>query len=113
MRFYLPILAILFLLSACVENAVDSEHADNNGGQRTLRSILTKSSSFHQEDSLTIMSNLQTDVDNLMMGRVIQQDSIFILAIKREDALFLGVSADIYDKYIDYVDRLNEQLLAR
>ena len=32
MRFYLPILAILFLLSACVENAVDSEHANNNGG---------------------------------------------------------------------------------
>lgn len=54
-----------------------------------------------------------SDVDNLMMGRVIQQDSIFILAIKREDALFLGVSADIYDKYIDYVDRLNEQLLTR
>lgn len=52
-----------------------------------------------------------SDVDNLMMGRVIQQGSIFILAIKREDALFLGVSADIYDKYIDYVDRLNEQLL--
>lgn len=38
-----------------------------------------------------------SDVDNLMMGRVIQQNSIFILAIKREDALFLGVSADIYE----------------
>lgn len=113
MRYYFPILAILFLLSACVENTIDSEQAEKHGDQRKLRSILTKSFSFHQEDSLTIMSKLQSDVDNLMMGRVIQQDSIFILAIKREDALFLGVSAEIYDKYMDYVDRLNEQLFKR
>lgn len=45
-----------------------------------------------------------------MMGRVLQRDSVFVLAIKKEDALFLGISEDVYDRYLDYVDRLNEQL---
>ena len=36
--------------------------------------------------------------------------SILSLAIKKEDALFLGVTEDVYDKYLDYVVRLNEQL---
>ena len=35
---------------------------------------------------------------------------ILSLAIKKEDALFLGVTEDVYDKYLDYVVRLNEQL---
>lgn len=63
-----------------------------------------------QEDSLIIMSKLQSDVDNLMMGRVIFKDSVFILSIKKKDANFLGVSEDVYDRYLDYVDKLNEQL---
>lgn len=45
-----------------------------------------------------------------MMGRVIFKDSVFILSIKKEDANFLGVSEDVYDRYLDYVDKLNEQL---
>ena len=55
-------------------------------------------------------SKLQSDVDNLMMGRVIQKQGVFVLALKREDAEFLGISEDVYDKYLDYVDSLNEQL---
>ena len=35
---------------------------------------------------------------------------ILSLAIKKEDALFLGVTEDVYDKYLDYVVRLNERL---
>ena len=45
------------------------------------------------------------------MGRVIMQDSVFILSIKKEDALFLGVSEEVYENYLDFVDRLNESLL--
>lgn len=41
---------------------------------------------------------------------ILSYDSLFVLAIKREDALFLGVSEDVYDKYLDYIDRLNEHL---
>lgn len=71
---------------------------------------MTKSGTVPTEDSLTIISKFQSDVDNLMMGRVIQQNGIFILALKKEDAIFLGISEDVYDHYLDYVERLNEQM---
>ena len=96
-----------------MENTIDSQHTEEQDKPRTLRSLMTRSSSVPQEDSLTMISKLQSDVDNLMMGRVIKKDSVFILAIKREDALFLGVSEDVYDKYLDYIDRLNEHLMEK
>lgn len=103
-------LIVSFLLASCVENTVESQLVEGADDSRALRSLLTKSVGSHQEDSLTMLSKLQSDVDYLMMGRVIQKDSLFVLAIKKEDALFLGVTEDVYDKYLDYVVRHNEQL---
>lgn len=71
---------------------------------------MTKSGTIPQEDSLTTISKLQSDVDNLMMARILQKDGIYILALKLEDALFLGISEDVYEHYLNYVARLNEQL---
>lgn len=113
MKRFIYVLVLLFICCSCVENTIDSQHTEEQDRPRTLRSLMTKSSSAPQEDSLTIMSKLQSDVDNLMMGRVIKKDSLFVLAIKREDALFLGVSEDVYDKYLDYIDRLNEHLMEK
>lgn len=113
MKPYLYVILAFFCCS-CVENTIDSQQdANTHDGARTLRTLLTKSSATHQEDSLKIMSKLQSDVDNLMMGRVFKKDSLYVLAIKKDDALSLGVSEDVYDKYLDYVDRLNEYLLER
>ncbi len=102
--------SMLSICWSCVENTVDSQHEAEQKKPRTLRSLVTRSSGMMQEDSLTVKSRLQSDVDNLMMGRVIMKDSIFVLAIKREDAIFLGVSEEVYDSYLNYVDRLNEHL---
>lgn len=104
---------MLFLCCSCIRNTVDAQFDDVQDKPRTLRSLMTKSGTYPQEDSLTMMSKLQSDVDNLMMGRVVMKDGAFVLALKREDALFLGVSEDVYDRYLDYVDRLNEQLLEK
>ena len=101
---------MIFLCSSCIENTVDAQYEEDSEKPKTLRSLMTKSGTIPQEDSLTVKSKLQSDIDNLMMGRVIQKDGIFVLAFKREDAEFLGVSDDVYDRYMDYVDRLNNQL---
>ncbi len=103
----LSYLIIVALLSSCVENNVDSTINTREDENRTLSSLLTKSSSI-QEDSLTVMSKLQSDTDNLMMNRIIFKDSVFVLALKKEDAVFLGITESTYDIYIDYVNRLNE-----
>lgn len=110
MKRQLLTLIFLLLCCSCIENTVDSQHIAEQTGTITLRSLMTRSSVLPQEDSLTIMSRLQSDVDNLMMGRVVKKDSIFVLAIKKEDALFLGVSEEVYENYLDYINRLNEQI---
>lgn len=101
---------LLVSFSACIDNSIDSQEINNEEKPRTINTLLTKSLNTEQEDSITIISKLQSDIDYLMMGRVIKKDSIFILAIKKNDALFLGVSEEEYDKYLDYVDRLNESI---
>lgn len=69
---------------------------------------MTRSSVIENElDTLLSMSRVQSDVNNLMMGRIVVIDSVFVLSLKEEDALFLGVSEEIYDKYLEYVERLN------
>lgn len=110
MKRYLFVQFLMFLLCSCAENQIDSQSVADQDKPMTLRSLVTKSSMMPPEDSLAIISKLQSDMDNLMMGRVIRKDSIFVLAIKKEDALFLGVSEEIYDAYLDYIDRLNEHL---
>lgn len=53
---------------------------------------------------------IQSDLDNLMLGRVIMKNGKYVLSIKKEDALFLGVSEVVYNKYIEYVNNLNSSL---
>lgn len=69
---------------------------------------MTRTSVIENElDTLLSMSRVQSDVNNLVMGRIVVIDSVFVLSLKKEDALFLGVSEEIYDKYLEYVERLN------
>ena len=102
-------MTVLLACISCVDNPLDSKQENHSKKDTSLGSILTKSGTIYpQEDSLTMMNKIQKDVDYLMMNRVILKDSVFILGIKRQDALFLGVSEDVYDRYVEYVARLNE-----
>lgn len=108
---HLFVFSLLFLCTACIENVIDSR---GRGGEQnepqSLYSLIggTKTPDT-QEDSLTMVSRTQSNVDNLVMGRVVRKDSMFVLSIKREDAVFLGVPNEVYDEYLDYVMKLNEQ----
>ncbi len=109
MKRLLLTLSVIFTICSCVENTVDSQFQEDQNKPLTLHSLITRSGMV-QEDSLVVKSKLQSDVDNLMMGRVLFKDSVFVLSLKKEDATFLGVSDEVYDRYLDYVDRLNESL---
>lgn len=58
-------------------------------------------------DSITMISRSQSDVDNLMMSRIVLRDSIYVLSINRKAASYLGASQEVYDKYLDYIEELN------
>lgn len=113
MKKNLYIFLVAFTCCSCIQNPLDSQPIERQSEPKSLRSLVTKSGIAIIEDSIMIMSKVQADVDNLMMGRVTLKDSLFVLAIKKEDALFLGVSESIYDDYLEYVDRLNESLIKR
>lgn len=103
--------AIALSLSLCYGCYRDNvnEHASvvDDSSSRTLESLITRSSGYNETDSLTIMSHQQSDLDNFMMGRIIFKDNKYELCLKREDANFFGVSNEMYDEYVAYVERLN------
>ena len=99
---------IVFMLPSCVEHlaVMDDVPLEDHTKKSGLNMLSTRAEAV-QEDSLAVMSKLQSDVDYLMMSRVLQKDGVFVLAIKREDALFFGISEAVYDHYVDYVNQLN------
>ena len=72
MKKYLFPILLLFAFSSCVENAIDSRQTEDDR-PLTLQSLLTKSG-MEPEDSLVMLNKLQSDVDNLMMGRVVNKN---------------------------------------
>ena len=104
------LLVIVFttIFISCVENTLDGKIVVKEPSQGlTLESLTTRGTIPIEEDSLTIRSKQQADVDNLMMSRIVQKDGQYILAIKKEDALFLGISEDVYNEYVGVVNEYN------
>lgn len=107
-RYCLALLfAVIFASQSCISDNTYSDISQDKGEKaRTLEDLITRSNG-EQPDSLTMMNIIQADVDNLMINRVTFRDGEYILTIKREDALFLGVSEEVYDDYVEYVATLN------
>ena len=104
MERYLTSLIMLMAATSC---------ALQESAQMTLESLLlptTKSSFDIVQDTAYVRSKLQSDQDIFMMSMVIFKDSLYVLSINEEDASYLGISKEIYGRYIDCVTRLNEQL---
>ena len=57
-----------------------------------------------------MMSNIQGGFNNLILSRMIKINNTFVLSIKREDAIFLGIPSELYDSYVDYVEKLNNNM---
>lgn len=78
----------------------------------TLKSVLatTRSAAGETLDSAYVRSRIQSDKDIFMLNRVVFKNGVYILALKESDAAFLGISSEIYGRYVDYVNNLNEQL---
>ena len=104
----LVVVVFATIFVSCVENTLDGKIVVKEPSQGlTLESLTTRGTIPIEEDSLTIRSKQQADVDNLMMSRIVQKDGQYILAIKKEDALFLGISEDVYNEYVGVVNEYN------
>lgn len=114
MERYLTSLIMLMAATSCaLQESAQMESQSSNNSEMTLESLLlptTKSSFDIVQDTAYIRSKLQSDQDIFMMSMVIFKDSLYVLSINEEDASYLGISKEIYGRYIDCVTRLNEQL---
>lgn len=63
-----------------------------------------------QLDSLEMLSRLQSDEDLLLLNQIWFKDGRFVLSLTREDAVSLGISDELYEKYVDYVNIANDNL---
>ena len=109
MKKLFPIIGAMVMLNSCVSDPteVDKNLPDHKTEHESLESLLTRSTAEDPVDSLTMMSRSQSDIDNLMISRIALRDSTYVLSINREAANYLGVSDEVYDRYLDYVDNLN------
>lgn len=99
---------VLSLSFGCIRDNVDENARINEeSSSRTLESLITRSATYYEAESSIIMSQQQADHDNFMMGRIIYKNDRYELCLKREDANFFGVSNEMYDEYVAYVERLN------
>ena len=104
----LPVVVFATILVSCVENTLDGKIVTKEPSQvLTLESLTTRGTIPIEEDSLTVVSKQQSDVDHLMMSRIVQKNGQYVLVIKKEDALFLGISEDVYDNYVGVVNEYN------
>ena len=100
----------MLLLSSCIRHDEKMDQIQKvEQNVRSLEDLITRSS-IVQPDSMEMIHAMQSSVDNLMFNRVTFRDGAYILTIKREDAIFLGVSEEIYEDYVEYVAELNENL---
>lgn len=105
------IIILSFLAVACLScsrNVLEVTDKTVDGQPLSLKSIATKSSaSMYSLDSLQLELLLQTDADNLMINRIVFKDSLYVLSISRESAYDVGVTQETYDKYLEYIEQLN------
>ena len=106
---YIFIFFTLLLTTSCLNNSLDSSIVDNQEKTRTLNTLTTRSVSTIPNDSLSIKSKQQSDLDLFMLSRIVQKDGSYTLAIKKQDALFLGVSESMYDFYLNLATEYNNQ----
>ena len=107
---YLIIIGSILLLSACQESNFKStcpSHIEEKLVSRQTLITKTHSDSL-RIDSLKLLNIYQSDVNNLMMNHIIFKDGRFTLTLSERDINTLGISIDIYMKYLEYVDELNQ-----
>ncbi len=108
LRSFVIVFALFFSMGCVRDNVDENEQTSEKSSNRTLESLVTRTSTYDEADSLIIMSQQQADLDNFMMSRIVYKTDRYELCLKREDAAFFGISDDLYNEYILYVEKLND-----
>ncbi len=97
----------LLMLSSCAVAEMEIAHEPSVHKQRIAK---TKSDMgfMSREDSLRMVYEIQTNREGFLVRHIGQENGEWTIRISRENALTLGISAETYDFYQEYVNRLNK-----
>ena len=105
------LLLIVLSIISCSRNVLETAPPKAGADSFDVESLLTKSAApTCQMDSIELAVFFQTDKDHIMINRVIFKDSVYVLGLSRSSAYDIGISKDLYGKYLEYVDELNRTL---
>lgn len=108
-RTIIMLILLTMICLSCSRNVLEFADTIVDEQPLSIKSLATKSSApTYLMDSLQLELLLQSDPDNLMINRIVFNDSIYSLTISRESAYDVGVTQETYDKYLDYLEQLNE-----
>lgn len=95
------------LLVSCVQNELDDREPSLN---KTLKSqlIYRRISDYTGNDSLAIISRIQSDPIIMIMSRVRFDGGSYILDMTKENALELKIDPEIYDECLSYINSIGE-----
>lgn len=106
MKHFRPLLlaaTFLTLFASCMSENLQKE---NRQTVVEKKGILTKSIS--ETDTLSLKVFIQSDPSMIMSSHLIFADDSCFLCITREEALALGVTEDIYDKFENIAKQHNK-----
>lgn len=95
---------LCILLVSCTDEEIVTAPRVNNSGARAI----STSEECSPADSLERKYQLQSDVNLMLSDRIVHQEGHFALDLTLEEAKELSISAEIYQKFVRMVDKLNE-----
>lgn len=103
--------ALLIIASACVNEKINGSSVESESSEESIiERFKTKSIGLNDLDSLKLKSRMQSDFDNLIMNRIVFRDSMYVLSLSKESASIIGIPESLYNRYVDYIRELNNQL---
>lgn len=103
--------ALLIIASACVNKKINGSSVESESSEKSIiERFKTKSIGLNDLDSLKLKSRMQSDFDNLIMNRIVFRDSMYVLSLSKESASIIGIPESLYNRYVDYIRELNNQL---
>lgn len=101
-------LAVLALLSSCAVAEIEREVVSP---QSEVIGTKVKSSNecMTRRDSLKLLYKYQTDARTLLGSYIVKKNGEYKICISKENALDLGIDAELYDRFEDYTEKMNKR----
>lgn len=61
-------------------------------------------------DTLEMLSRIQSDKEMMLLNQIWFKDGSFVLGLSRNDAMDLGIPVEMYDRFLNYVNKANEYI---